>query len=218
MEAQARQLESKLLQVQSSVHGDRGKLRRDVVKVHGDKYTNDVARISKDLAEYASYLERNGFASEELKDDFRDTYMKLEVKEGEIAKFLKENKGEQFNATKLLLHAQKQREKAYDLATQLKLEHELKKPAGKTPRAFPTCVICDASTASFEIHCEQHAFCPTCVMQYIKGRADQNLPAYCPGGCKQELLQEEIDRACQLAGQPEVGGFKFTGYNMSALT
>ena len=212
VESQVKQLESRLLQMQSSVREDSGKLRRDAKKVLHDKYTEDVGRIARDLDEYATYLNSHGVASEELKHDLQDTFTKIAAKENEIAEFMKQNKGEQFNSSRLLFQAQKQREKAHDLAKQLELEHELTKVDSKQPRsgnkAFGMCEICNASSASFEMHCGQHAFCAQCLTKYIQARTDQNLPAYCPGGCKQELFQEEIDRACQLAGQPEAGVLK----------
>ena len=212
VESQARQLESRLLQMQSSVREDNGKLRRDAAKVLHDKYTEDVGRIARDLDEYATYLNSHGVASEELKHDLHDTYTKIAAKENQIAEFMKQNKGEQFNASRLLFQAQKQREKAHDLAKQLELEHELMKVDGRKPRsgntAFGMCEICNASSASFEMHCGQHAFCAQCLTKYIQARTDQNLSAYCPGGCNQELFQEEIDRACQVAGQPQAGALK----------
>ena len=211
VESQTRKLDDDLQQVQLSVREDNGKLKRDAAKVLGDKHTNDIARIANDLDVYEKYLKDKGVASEELQQDFRETYDKLAEKERELVKFFEKNKGGQFNATKLLSKTQRQRERAHDVAKQLKIEHELSRIGGGRSLAgleadnAAVCTICNASSASFEIHCMQHAFCATCLMKYIKERANQNLPALCPGGCKQELFQEEIDRACELAGQPEVG-------------
>ncbi|CAJ1328731.1 unnamed protein product [Effrenium voratum] len=210
LQSQLESFDSQMSHVRGAVQSSRDQLQEMAAAALKSQYSQDLDRISVDLAAYEEFLEKSQVASEEMKEDLQETRKVLQEKEGRIIDFMKQNKNDQFDAGRLLARTQKQREKAHSLAKEMKMEAELKSwefvPTPSEHEPLSECCICFKENGpSFTLFCGHAIFCAGCLAGHVKAKADQNLPAFCPAeGCSHELLQDEVDSFCAMAGQQEV--------------
>ena len=202
LQSQLESFDSQMSHVRGAVQSSRDQLQEMAAAALKSQYSQDLDRISVDLAAYEEFLEKSQVASEEMKEDLQETRKVLQEKEGRIIDFMKQNKNDQFDAGRLLARTQKQREKAHSLAKEMKMEAELKSwefvPTPSEHKPLSECCICFKENGpSFTLFCGHAIFCAGCLAGHVKAKADQNLPAFCPAeGCSHELLQDEVDSFC----------------------